>query len=256
LYIRTSGSADIEVTHLTFRNAASSQSGGGLYIARANNINTGEVTVANNVFISNQATFGAAMSVSSMDTVHGRNNLIIANNALVRYAVQVVQNDANGMYFNNNTVIGNTSDLLDVPGGVYLSTSGSSNLLVANNILNGNQLEDLDARNAASASFHLFDNNLDVLTGSVPDVLSGNFNLPNRFESGILSFTPDVDSPLVNVGRSPCGFVCSFPTHFVNDWSLVSADVLAQGRVQQGVVDIGSVESGHISDLIFWDCFD
>jgi len=256
LYIRTSGSANIEVTNLTFRNGSTNQSGGGLRILRADNVNSGEVTVANNVFISNQATFGSAMSVSSMDTAHIRNNLIIANNALVRYAVQVVQNDANGVYFNNNTVIGNTSDLLDEPGGVYLSTSGSSHLLVANNIINGNQLDDLDARNGAAASFYLFDNNVDVMTGSVPDVSSGNFNLPNRFASGIFSFTPDVDSPLVNAGRAPCGFVCPFPTPFVNDWSLGNADVLAQGRVQQGVVDIGAVESGHISDLIFWDRFD
>lgn len=256
LYLRASGSADIEVTNLTFRNGSFNQSGGGLHISRANNVNSGEVTVANNVFISNQATFGAAMSVSSMDTAHIRNNLIIANNALVRYAVQVVQNDANGVYFNNNTVIGNTSDLLDEPGGVYLSTSGSSHLLVANNIINGNQLEDLDPRNSETASYYLFDNNLDVQTGVAPDVSSGNFNLPNRFESGIFNFTPAADSPLVNTGRSPCGFVCPFPTPFVNDWSLGNTDVLAQGRVQEDVVDIGAVESGHTRDLIFWNRFD
>ncbi|MFC3193611.1 right-handed parallel beta-helix repeat-containing protein [Marinicella sediminis] len=255
LYIRASGDADIEVTNLTFRNGVSSQSGGGLNIVRVNNLNSGEVTIANNVFISNQATFGSAMSVSSADTFHLRNNLVIDNNALVRYAVQVVQNDANGIYFNNNTVTGNTSDLLDESGGVYLSTSGSSNLLVANNVLNGNQLQDLDGRNSASSVFYLFDNNLDVLTGSAPDVVSGNFNLPNRFESGLFSFTPDVDSPLVNAGRSPCGMVCPFPTPFVNDWSLGDTDVLAQGRVQIGVVDIGAIESGHARDLIFWDRF-
>jgi hypothetical protein len=253
LYIRTAGSADIEVSSLTFRNGRTTQSGGGLFISRVDNLNSGVVTVANNAFINNEANFGSALQISSADTFHVRNNLIVANNVIVRNTVSVVQNNANGIYFNNNTVIGNTSDDPTESAGVYLTTSGTSNLLVANNIINGNQLEDLDGRNGANASYYLYNNNVDVLVGSVPDVVLGNMNLPNRFESGIFSFTPDAHSPLVNAGRSPCGIVCIFPTPFQNAWNLGDVDLLEHGRIQEGVVDIGAIESSHSRDLIFWD---
>ena len=257
LYIRTALNANIEVSNLSFQNGNTTLSGGGLYISKAENLNTGEMIIANNSFVNNQATFGAALSVSGAATFHVRNNLIIANNAIVRNSVSVVQNNANGIYFNNNTVIGNTSNEVAESGAVYLTTSGTSNLLIANNILNGNQLEDLDARNSSTeATYYLYNNNVDVLVGSVPDVVANNFNLPNRFESGFFSFTPDADSPLVNAGRNPCGFICPFPTPFVNDWELGDTDILAQGRIQMDAVDIGAIESSYSGDLIFWNRFE
>lgn len=257
LYIQTSNNASIEVSGITFRNAITENRGGGLYISKSDNLQTGTITIQRNVFINNEGSFGSAFSVSGADTFHIRNNLILGNNALIQHAVTVVSTNGNGIYFNNNTVMGNTSDDPSESGAVYLSTSGTSNLLVANNILNGNQLEDLFGRNSSTeAMYYIFNNNLDVLVGHVPDVYTGNFNLPNRFESGFLNFTPDANSPLVDAGKSPCGLFCPVPTPFVNDWELGSGDLLRRSRVQSEAVDIGAFESNNPRDLIFWNQFD
>lgn len=253
--IALSGNADLEVNGLTFTDGFHVNSGGGLSVTKLNGLNTGVITIANNAFLNNEAMFNAAMRISGAATIHVRNNLVIANHANNVFAVSVTQSDANGIYFNNNTVIGNTA-VNGQQAGVHLYVDGSSSVLVANNILNGNDDTDLQVVENGSGNFYLYNNNVDQTVMSSPQFNANNFNKPNRFQPGLLNFVPAANSPLLDAGRTPCGQICPFPTPFVNNWQLGDTDILAQLRVQGGAVDIGAFESSEPRDLIFWDRFE
>ncbi len=127
-------------------------------------------------------------------------------------------------------------------------------MLVANNIANGNQIEDMDVR--SGDVYLLYNNNVDVLVGTVPDVAVNNINLPNRFENSSTGYVPAANSPLIDAGRSPCPFLCIFPVPWDQNWQLGTLDILMQSRLQGDAVDIGAYESSSIRDLIFWDRFE
>jgi hypothetical protein len=255
LSIRISGQADLVVSDLTFNNGYHVNSGGGLDIFTLGALDTGKIVIEKNAFLGNEADIAAAFGVSGFGITHIRNNLILVNNANTVYSVSAVQSDATGIYFNNNTVYGNTSDG-QIAAGVYLYVDGSSQLLVANNILNNNDSESLTVISNNGGDYYLFNNNLDVRGGTPPTVSANNINKPNRFESGFLNYVPAPDSYLVDAGRPPCLLACPFPTPFANAWSLGNEDILSQLREQGDRVDIGAFESSYFSDIIFWDAFD
>jgi len=252
--VNISGQSDLIISDLTFSHGHFAHTGGGLAVYNLGLIHTGQVVIEKNAFLNNEANLAAALSVYGGGTTHIRNNLILVNNANTSDSVRVLNINANGIYFNNNTVFGNTSDDMGA-SGVYLYVEGTSQVLVANNILNNNENDDLEVITMAGDYF-LFNNNVDVFTGSTPTVSANNINKPNRFESGFLNYVPAQDSYLVDEGRPPCLLACPFPTPFANAWSLGIGDILSQMREQGDRVDIGAFESSYFSDIIFWDTFD
>ncbi len=252
--INISGQADVRVSDLTFSNGHFAHTGGGLAVFNLGTIHTGQVTIEKNAFLNNEANLAAALSVYGSGTAHIRNNLILVNNANTADSIRILNNNANGIYFNNNTVFGNTSDGTGA-AGVYIYVEGTSRVLVANNILNNNDHEDLNVISMAGDYF-LYNNNVDVFSGSTPTVSANNINKPNHFQLGLLNYVPDSGSYLVDAGRSPCAIVCPFPIPFENKWSLGDEDILSKLRVQGDRVDIGAFESSYFSDIIFWNGFD
>lgn len=252
--INISGEADVMITDLTFSNGYFAHTGGGLAVFNLGTIHTGQVVIEKNAFLNNEANLAAALSVYGGGTAHIRNNLILVNHANTSDSARILNNNANGIYFNNNTVFGNTSDNMGA-SGVYLYVEGTSQVLVANNILNNNENDDLEVITMAGDYF-LFNNNVDVFTGSPPTVSANNINKPNHFQGGLLNYVPNSNSYLVDAGRPPCLIACPFPTPFENAWSLGNEDILSQLREQGDKVDIGAFESSYFSDIIFWDTFD
>ncbi len=248
------GNASLKVSNLSFLNGSDiGQRGGGLEVRKWDNLNTGKITIENNAFLNNYANFGSAMSVSGAEKFYVRNNLFSGNTAITRHVISIVQNDAYGTYFTNNTVMFNDSIGVDDFGGVYLAAGGTSKLLVANNIMLENGDEDLFLTGAGD--IYLKHNNVGVVNGNTPVESFGNFNLPPQFELGDMNFTPSASSPLVNAGVKPCT-ICQVPRPFDETWSLGSVDLTGDIRDQNGKVDIGAIESSHYPDLIFLDNFE
>ncbi len=258
--ITVSGDANVTVSDLTFVNGLANFFGAGLEINRVgDNLGSGAVTVERSVFLNNESvSASSALHIRGSRVTEVQNNLFAANRTGGLHTVTIGQIDAYGIYFINNTVISNVAESKLVAGaggdvaGVYLLASGTSKILVANNVLLDNGVQDLLV--SGESDFYFIHNNVGVTNGMAPVVSFGNFNLPPRFESGLLDFTPTATSPLVNAGISPC-FVCPIDPPFDQTWQLGDVDLGGNDRVQNGRPDIGAYESPHIGDLIFWDIF-
>ncbi len=254
LNIIMSGDAKLTVSDLNFVNGLTSSDGGGLSISRVGSLVGGKVTVERNIFINNSSVDGSsALMILEGDTINVQNNLFTANQTGDKYTIHIVQSAGYGSYFVNNTVIFNDASVaLGDEAGVRLSIAIDTSALVANNVMQENGNEDLFL--FGGGDFYLKTNNVGAVNGAEPFDGFGNFNLPPRFESGLLDFTPTATSPLVNAGISPC-FVCPIDPPFDQTWQLGDVDLGGNDRVQNGRPDIGAYESPHIGDLIFWDIF-
>jgi len=255
--ITLSQDASLFVDGLSFINGLDLNGrGAGLDVSKLNNLNTGEMVFDRVIFVNNEAQFGGALSLSGAARINVMNALIYQNHATVTGNVEIIMNDADGIYFHNNTVLQNTIDgtAWNHTGGVLLSGSGSTQLLIANNVLRDN--DQFDLRATATAPIYRYSNNLQNFSGSQPTEAINEIDLPPRFFMNTETFEPDLTSPLVGTGTNPCGQVCPFPTPFKNDWSHPTYDIKGQLREQGSRIDMGAVESVHEPDLIFWDLFE
>lgn len=253
LEIRLAFNSDVTVSGLSFINGKTPiDRGGAINVSHINNLETGKVTIERNVFINNEADFGSALYIRHADKVYIRNNLFVANHAHTRYVISVLQQDAYGTFFTNNTVVNNTAST-DGTAGLGLAGGGGTQLFVANNVMREN--DNADFRNHSGLPLYLKNNNIDVLSNVLNPVEDiGNMDLPPRFEDILLSFTPAENSPLVNAGVKPCS-TCPIPIPFDEAWVLGTIDLAGNVRNQNGKVDIGAFESSHNNDLIFWGTF-
>jgi len=250
LVIRLFGNSSLKLSNMSFINGhVVSARGGGLQVNKVDNLALGVITVENTIFINNEAEFNGAMTLSGANEIIVRNNLFSANHASQQNSVFV--GSSNGIYFTNNTVISNTAGITD-EAGVYIVNGESSQLLVANNVLQDNGALDLEV--IGIGPFYFKHNNIGNKFGfAIEDV--GNFSLPSRFESN-LNFRPSSISPLVNAGIEPCTGFCQFPRPFDETWSIGEFDLTGGARVESTKVDIGAGESIHDPDLIFWNIFE
>lgn len=254
MLITLSNNASLYVDGLSFINGlALNGRGAGLNVSKLNNLNTGEMVFDRLVFVNNEAEFGGALSVSGAARIDVMNAVVYQNHATVTGNVEIIVNDADGIYFHNNTVLQNTMDgtAFNHTGGVTLSGSGSTQLLIANNVLRDNDQYDL--RTTVTANIYRYSNNLQHTSGTTPTSVQNEFDLPPRYFMNLETFEPDLISPLVGAGINPCGQICPFPTPFQHDWAHPSHDVKGQLREQGSRIDIGAVESVHEPDLIFWN---
>lgn len=192
---------------------------------------------------------GAAFSASG-DHIIFANNLVLANHNGTGTAISLTSNNGVGIYVINNTVLSNTTDStsLQTATGLGVSVAGYSAAFIANNVLWGNQTNDLHLFVPAGSSsiIHLKNNGIGSQAGITASVDVDNFSSPPMFvAAGDLDFTPASNSPLVNAGRHPPTFIPT-PTPFELDWTLPVKDLAGRTRVIGGRVDIGAYESPNI----------
>ncbi len=249
------GAANITVSHLTFGNgwsAGEGSSGGGLEIYGWTDYN-GIVRVEYTAFLSNHARFGSALSIGRGSKVTVRNSMFLLNVSEYRHTVSIVNNDATGVYFHNNSVLYNESERTDefALGGVYISVGGSSQAFVANNLIWGNELNSMDFN---GDGFRYYVNNNQDNPPDFADQSANNHSIAPRFAGGLLNFRLHHTSELVNKGRMPPE-IFPIPVPFWAAWSLGDTDFSGQLRVTGPVVDIGAYEAIPPDDLIFFNGF-
>jgi len=249
--LRVDQDSQVRVAHLFFANGfvtGVGERGGGLHIFGSNGY-SGKIIIENNAFMNNHSRHGGALSIGGGFRIDVRNNLFSFNHTESSAAVELVINDAFGIYFNNNTIYANTTDstMPDNAAGLYLSTSGAS-ALMANNLFWDNDNHDIKAFGDYT---YLKFNNLESYYGTF-DVVSMNIHVLPEFEPGFFGFIPVYNSPLVNGGTQPIQVI---PTPFEHGWIIGTKDLYGNPRIQNTQIDIGAVESPH-GDLIFIDDFE
>jgi len=254
--IRVGMSSDINVSHLMFiagnATIAPNDVGGGLNVHTYQGYQ-GNVTIEYNAFISNTAVHSSALRIREAHRIIVRNNLFTLNHSENSTTVNIYTINRYGVYFTNNTLYGNTSDGMGIAkvAGLYLTTSGTSSALVANNLFWDNDYYDIIFY--GDGYKYLKNNNYQSRTG-IANETSMNIQVPPEFESGWFNYTPAYYSPLVNAGTTPPPFV-PIPPPFVSDWEVGTHDIYGNPRIQNTQIDIGAVESPH-GDLIFIDGFE
>ncbi|MBX3726355.1 MAG: hypothetical protein KF823_10620 [Xanthomonadales bacterium] len=256
LRIRPGRHGDVTVRLLTLANGRATHSngpaiGGGLYIDPVADNNTSVHRIERNAFINNvsDSIVGALDLSTGVVIATGRrlviNNLFWGNRALLGIgAVRIQQRGGEGVWFTNNTVIGNSVSLPqpDYPGAVQLG--GSADRHVYNNILWGNTLSDLHIE--TNTPLYLHSNNIGHRTGYLGSTAaSGNMSTNPQFGPGFLSFTPGRTSPLVDAGIHP-GPLPSI-------WHLPERDLNDSPRVVGPAVDIGAYENFRVFASDFED---
>jgi len=238
--IKLFGNASFSLSNITFLNGNFKHGkGGGLYVNKVDDLQTGSIIVENSVFLNNEAFIGAAMDLSGANKIIVRNNVFVANRAEFQSVSYINSDGGYGIYFTNNTVLRNTA-APNRPAGPFFAVRKPSKLLVANNVLQDN--ENYDLRVFGVGEYYLKNNNIGRRDGSVPIENTSNFSLPSEFESGYFNYTPSSTSPLVNAGIKPCS-ICQIPRPFDETWGIGSIDLAGAVRVQNRAVDIGAYES-------------
>lgn len=241
LTIRAGADSVIEVDRLLFING-SSAIGAGLAVFPPW---VGDLYLTRSAFLGNTATSsGSALLAHGGDFMVIRNNVFAANTGPA--VMDISQSDAYGVHLVNNTVVGNTSA---THGGVRLFVFGTSKQLVANNVLWNNDGNDLWI--TSNGEFFSFNNNIEDC--SCPHAGTDNISTDPMFVSGLLSFTPDEGSPLVDAGRSPPTFV-PIPPPFQSAWELGDFDMDGADRLLGAGVDMGAIES--FPELLFSNGFE
>lgn len=254
LNIETKSVANVVVSGIAFINGLDATGfGAGLKIMNNSATASEQFFIENNVFINNESVWASALYLNGADEVIVRNNLFFSNIVTDGNVTTIFMNNGYGLYFTNNTMILNNAEN-ESGSGIHLSVNGTSQALVANNVLKDNLTFNIYL--GGNGNIYLKNNDLGSLGGpNNPLENVGNINLPPRFESGLFNFFPSAISPLVNAGVKPCS-ICPFPVPFDESWGLGATDLMGYVRNQNGGVDIGAIESIHVPDLIFWGIFE
>jgi hypothetical protein len=235
--------ADVTLSGMSFINGFLTGAGnnGGSLLINTGVGSTSKVVVERMAFVNNNGFGAGAVMIQNADEIVFRNNLVLANTSESGSAVVnlTVPTDHYGIFAINNTFHSNS-------GGLYLNVSGGSQSLVVNNLLWNNNQSDL--RMTGNGYKRVWNNNLEQLVTDQqavwPDEYTGNWSIQPLFESGILNFTPSVNSPVVGFGRKP-PFIVPIPTPFQYDWYVGEIDFAGNLRESGNRVDIGAHESPH-----------
>lgn len=243
MLIQAALDSDITVSDLTFINGdANPASAGGLEIRSLENF-VGDVLVERTAFINNKGHFYSALSSGRGRKVTVRNSVFALNeNTTGDGTLFLGNNDALGIYFNNNTVVNNSSLATDpsVHSGLRAYPFGTSGLFVANNLFWDNDGRDFSVGGSASESY-LYNNNIADYFGSM-DVVANNFSMPPVFEPGIFNYVPAINSGEINHGRNSPIFV-PVPPPFNVQWGAGITDFYGNPRVIDRWVDVGAFEA-------------
>lgn len=249
MQIRTENYSKITINNLTFSHGISG-AGGGLHVySLLSNTEFKSFDLDHCAFLNNEATVASALHVSGFDQVSVKNSLFVKNHAVLAATVHLGQGDGYGIFFTNNTVTENTvSDNSLSTAGVNINVSESVLSALFNNILWNNDNSDLNL--VGYGTHHLYHNNIGIRTGNALHDDVGNMSIVPDFPflvSEPYNYTLSLSSPLVNAGMHPSA---TLP----QSWFLGSNDMLGRIRKQDGVVDIGALET--TPDLIFMNGFE
>jgi len=253
--------ASLVIRNLSIVQAAAQGTLAGIRIASQGGF-AGEILIDRVRFAGNVGGDGAAIRAFGGNKVTVRNSVFQFNrtsggNGTINFSVPA---EDQGVYFINNTVISNASDLTGPSGSatsglsVDLMQSGDDipQALVANNLFWDNDLADMFFSFSGGIKY-VYNNNYQQLLGSVQN-LANNLSLPPRLSPLLLDYTPEADSPLIDRGLPAPALRGSL---FLLDWSYGSQDFDPgiPGRVNGDRVDIGAVESPYL-DRAFRDRFE
>lgn len=256
LYIQTQEFSNITVKNIAmingFATTAIPNRGGAMWVGGGGDY-VGDMLIENTMMLGNEARFGGGLHINRGDTVRVINNLVVANHTTAGTAgVELVSNDADGIYLINNTILLNTTDSTSssATGGAYVANNGSSEAFIANNILWGNDARDLHL--LGSGEKHLHNNNIEDRFGGAT-FETGNLSVDPQFNSGILNFTLSDNSPMRDAGRNP-PIAVPVPPRFEFIWDIPDFDLANNQRIQGVRVDIGAYEA--FPSFIFSDGFE
>ncbi|MFK7957360.1 MAG: hypothetical protein AB8B96_14780 [Lysobacterales bacterium] len=256
LFLNDAPSVEVTIKNLSFINGATTSAGGGLFIGPETI--TANIRIENNLFLLNEASQGAALFIESADIIRIRNNAFSNNHSTSNSAVGPLRSVTTGIYFTNNTVINNTTELQKIsrnpPSGLTINVESPAQSFVANNIFWNNQFDDLTLVDIPSAgTIYLYNNNIQKMTG-MADESANNVAIDPQFETGLVDFLLSDQSPMIDAGLNDPFVVPMPPIPFELDWQLGSFDILSNERRSGDEVDIGAHEV--VSPLIFADGFE
>lgn len=233
--------ADITIENILFINGyidnnSSHVNGGGLEITTDTN-HTGHVVIERNVFLHNTSQYSSAVYATAGKLTF-KNNLVVDNHSEYSESVTLISDNKTGIYVTNNTIHSNSTNSVN-HGGLTFRVTGSSQAMLANNIFYDNDTHDLQLD--GDGYIYLYKNNIvKPYTGVMADEEWMNFSSVPIFESGILNYTPALNSDLINSGYIPLFLP---PNPFYRNWSLSSTDLAGNNRVEDDFVDVGAYET-------------
>jgi hypothetical protein len=236
---------DITISNLTIINGnALPGSTGGLDLFGWTGY-VGDVIIEKVAFINNKGNFHSALGIQRGRKITVRNSIFALNQNTTGDGTLALNNSELGIYFNNNTLVNNTSLATDssVHSGLRAVFSEGAGLFVANNLFYNNDGYDawFSRPNSTSTESYLYNNNISTYTGVTIENIANNYSAAPIFESGFLSFKPTIASPGINQGRNSPLFV-PVPPPFSFQWGVGLTDFEGNTRVQDGSVDVGAIE--------------
>ncbi len=250
---------DLTIKNLSFRNGLGppDSSQGAVHLGLP--ANDGRILIDRVLFSSNTGISGAALTALGMARLTVRNSVFQFNDVTQNQGVinVALNRDDQRFYFVNNTVIDNVNSNGESTrcSGLWVSAvtdNTSPDTLIANNIFWGNDA--FDACMPARGDSYLLNNNIqDQYLSATVEI--GNLSTNPLLAPQIIDYTPQPGSPMVNAGLNEPVQLLPDPD-ITEDWSHGNTDFDggAFGRVVEGRVDIGAVESTFI-DRIHCDRF-
>ncbi|MEZ5470180.1 MAG: hypothetical protein R3E90_00220 [Marinicella sp.] len=245
MIIQAWANSDINISNMTFINGnANLDSAGGLEVRSFENY-VGDVLVEKVAFINNKGHFNSALEISRGRKITVRNSIFAINHNTTGDGTIDLNNAGLGIYFNNNTIVNNTSDATDpgVISGLRANFHDGAGIFLANNLFWNNDGHDASFAgvNMTATESYLYNNNIDTYIGLI-HTIENNFSEAPIFEGGFLNYTPTIASPEINQGRNSPFFV-PVPPPFNMQWGVGITDFEGNTRVQDRRVDVGAIEA-------------
>ena len=198
------------------------------------------------VFSNNNTTFCAALCFIGSSQLTVRNNVFVDNFATSSTGVINIINYETGVYFINNTILGNetgTPGASEPISGMQIIVSDDAPAAVINNIFWDNMSGDFKvlAEDPVASVIYVYQNNYNVGYGDF-DFVSGNLTAdPQLTGAGLFNFVPSLSSPMKNAGL----MMTAIPPvpDFFDLWDHGTRDLIGGSRVKGNGIDIGARES-------------